>query len=820
MAEPKRVYLRNRAGERYSVPEGELDAALSDSIDGFRLESPEEAREEEIQKKYGSTGQQLLTGAETAASALTLGLSTHAERALGVPAEDIAGREEANPISAGVGTAVGIAAPLIASGGLSGAAAGTRAAAVRGAAELTAPALISRVGTAVGKGAKALLPGAEGLVGQMAVKGLAAGAAGAAEGALYSAGTVIHEQALGNPHLTAQSALSEVGLSAALFGGLGALGAAGSVGLGRAVTRAREATAKVTGRLREAFPTGERFATSVGEQYEGMEAALRRANAEFRPAETEALGLASYAKGEVSPTAVREAYAGVVDRVSQAAEAMRAKPELFPQRFAVRLEEGASALVRDVEEITKNPATAFRRLNKFKQSLDDVIKFDRIPSEESMEAIGALKSLRSDVRTILESESVFGAAGSRQAAFNEAQSEYLAAKKNFEKYFTTKSSAVGGPVRRINPSALDSLGKDTSAKGVLRQEAFDAYSAASQKLLDEIEQSAAHAPTGVFDRKAMGALVEKSDELLKGVQRGAALAQAASFLSGGAGLAGGLGVGAMVGGPVGAAIGAGLHVVAKAAEAVPRAVEVLSKLQAANKAVGKQVEKAMAAVATGGKAAAEAVRPTAAGTLVEEMGRVQRFAADPEHLTVTLARNTAGLQAHAPGVAQAMQTTAVRAVTYLAAQVPATPKVGPFGPQLKPSPEQVAVFARSWEAVYQPLSVLRHLQAGTLTPQHVAALQAVHPQLLAEMRAKAIDQLAAKPGMPYRARLMLSLFLGTDLDGTMRPASILQAQQTYRGPSAKPQDAQVVGPTAAGASKLSVASRTMTPLQRGANRED
>lgn len=63
-------------------------------------------------EKYSSLGQQAITGLEGAAEGVAGPLAPAAERLFGVPAEDIRGRHESNPISHGVGQAAGIAGSL------------------------------------------------------------------------------------------------------------------------------------------------------------------------------------------------------------------------------------------------------------------------------------------------------------------------------------------------------------------------------------------------------------------------------------------------------------------------------------------------------------------------------------------------------------------------------------------------------------------------------------------------------------------------------------------------------------------------------------
>lgn len=71
------------------------------------------------EEKYGSIGQQTITGVEGVAKGLAGPLATGAEKLLGVKSEDIQGREEANPVIHGTGEALGLAGPSLVSGGAS-----------------------------------------------------------------------------------------------------------------------------------------------------------------------------------------------------------------------------------------------------------------------------------------------------------------------------------------------------------------------------------------------------------------------------------------------------------------------------------------------------------------------------------------------------------------------------------------------------------------------------------------------------------------------------------------------------------------------------
>lgn len=134
-------------------------------------------------EKYSTPSQSALSAAEGAGEAATFGLSTAVERGLGVKAEDIRGRKEANP---GWNTAGQIAAL-----------------AVPGAPEAEA---LSKAGAA--------LPGLVGVSGKLATAAVRA----AGEGALLQGGDEVSKMLSNDPQQSAETMVANIGLGAVLGG--------------------------------------------------------------------------------------------------------------------------------------------------------------------------------------------------------------------------------------------------------------------------------------------------------------------------------------------------------------------------------------------------------------------------------------------------------------------------------------------------------------------------------------------------------------------------------------------------------------------------
>lgn len=882
----------------------------------------ESLRAEQRTKQYGQPLDQLETFGQSLGDTLTFGGLSLAERALTNDPEAMRQRQEAqateNPWSHGLGMAGAI--------GLGG---------LGGAAEASAPALISKAG-------KALSGGVEGLLGRALSKGVATAgeaaltkgaaglAGGALEGGLYGLGNVAHEAALGDPNLTAQKAISEVGLSAALGGGLsGAMGAA-EVGLPLAVSKAKgvfqdvfnkgegalgayykaaepitgtpadvatlmlEHRAEITGldkmvpgmadEISNATPSMAKWMVDNGGRLEEMEKAfpgtskqlartspetadyllnnwqkiitdpqarvgiaknlakgmqdvvdstnsvMRRINTELAPQEAEAL-----LQGHTGET-TQLAYAKLADEVQGAIGKMRAEPELYGQGYARQLEGIRDGILRDVE-VSANPVEAFKRMKVLRQSLDEAIPYTKDMGAlgiSERNALKVMKDIRGKVKGALTDEAVFGQAAARQSALDDAQREWFALTKrggDFNTKFMRKEMGAGGVSYSLKPTKLNTwLNQMADARGQDFADTWGRTMDAARKLVDEAEKSHHAAPTSVFDRKGLEAILKKSEEMTADARQAAAVTQVKNQLDPRMSW-GSMPISSMPGMVEKAAhmlLPGALTSTVKGtlslATSVPKSLAALSMLERVGKSVGKRIDSGVEAMMRGARAGRPTGSALAAGavhSVEQKITRVSDLAQNPATLQDALTRQTDAIHEHAPDTSNAMQVASARGVSFLQSKLPKQPPPTPLGKR-PPLPEHEKwAFARYYDAVDRPTSILDHAAQGTLLPMDVEAVRTVFPQLYAEMQKATLDKLTShKEPLPYRSSLMVSMIMGQDMDGTLGQKAIEANQMAYALPSSRsgddmaaPRQPGAVRPSQTGLGKLKVSNRASLPGQ-------
>ena len=570
-AEAEQIPVINPQGVFGYLPASQWDPGAE--LQGYRLASQEEIRKAQLQRQYGGAGSSLVAGGLAGLRALTFGGSDWLGEKVGelageTPEQSKAGlRElaEAHPVASGVGTVVGIALPLLLSGGAdapvaegqAAAATGEAASAASRLAQFAPPSLVARAGKAVSGAVEGVLPGAETLAGKIATRALAAGAGSAIEGAAYGAGQVVSEAALGDPNLTAQSALATIGLSTALGGGLGGLFGAGEVAIPAALRGASDAVGGAVQKFRNAYPEvyekltgipgsadmiregmakyGATFKTpreinalvrDLGESVESVDNAMSAARRELfskaRPLEAEEL------LSQVDPDtlAVRAASTrqkvadGFADAWAQAAQ----DPDLVRPGLSGELEKLNDGFLRRTAD--GSPLQVFEELRTARRQLDKLSNWSRttkeIPPLAQENADRIARGLRGLVGDALTDETTWGPAAVRQSALDEAFSSFLDARNAITK---GKLSPLGTSLLRtvrwhgeeeaqLNARALrtflSQMGDDRSGRiaGALGD-----YFSSAKRFTDAMEDTFRHAPTAKFDREALTGIIDRAGAL-------------------------------------------------------------------------------------------------------------------------------------------------------------------------------------------------------------------------------------------------------------------------------------------------------------------
>lgn len=220
------IPLHDTEGKEFSAPFDEATRLVQEG--SFRQPTPEELNLWVHKGKFGTAGQQALSFIEGATKGIAGPLSPLVEnKVFGIPYENIEARKEVNPGTHLAGEVAGTAAGVL----------------VPGLAEASLPGIIAKAGKAAEAGIAA-----EGAFGAIAKKAVS----GSIEGSLYELNNKIHEGVLGNPQAVSEYALADIGVSAALSGGLNAAFGAAAPWMKRLTDEGTAGAARLVNKLADA----------------------------------------------------------------------------------------------------------------------------------------------------------------------------------------------------------------------------------------------------------------------------------------------------------------------------------------------------------------------------------------------------------------------------------------------------------------------------------------------------------------------------------------------------------------------------------------
>jgi len=796
-------------GRRYSLDESELQEALRQ---GYRIETEETPQTlgESASEVAHEAVQTVGAAAEGAVEGLAPGVLGYA---VGAPkgeresdtsyarrraeAKEMLQRREESPIARGLGELAGmVASPLN---------------------KLTAPLEGPRAATVLGR------------VTQKAV-------AGAPVGALYGAGSTVSDAMLGDVELTADKLIAGAGLGALL-------GFAGA-GVGAAVEEGARAVMPKLGRsMGDAQKTLDELANDATVKATRAQQVVVNRIGEAKVAEA---GRVIRERGhlnvlsnpddiaksiEADLAKVGSTKGGFLDAADAAAtkpnfgEALKAVDDFAAKLSPLERETVAGNLSKArtaLEDIATDPkAGTWRAFDKWKQDLQAMAKFSRGAAEDDL-ALGLRRQLASVAREELDRQLV-PALAKDGAAFLESKATY-AALKDAQKLAQSGASRAGG--LGLKDLLVGTLGGSLHPAGI-------ATAIGSKFMREHGPALVAKTADAISKSPALAAVAKSMSTQVAGIAPklgpyGIALAEAFQQ-SPAMGLATHMtmaqvdpnyeatttAVGLGKEGPEEhkAALGRAHNLAALAVTAKSTDEEIHSYVERIVKGSGTPSRGSVLAKQDFGN---KRMRRSAEASHDKRVEEIRQLATDPNALLERMSKNLEAVGPVAPAVSAALTARAAAAVKYLAQAAEVPPRAGPLAREWTPTQAERFTFAQKLEVVEDPMSVMRHAAAGTLTDTQLEALKTVYPSLYRSMSDAALEKVASDPkNVPYPARMMLSRLTGIDVDGTLSAASIM-ANQTAIQKSRHNDEAQKQQAAAsAGSSPMTLAQRMALPSQRG-----
>lgn len=528
----------------------------------------------------------------------------------------------------------------------------------------------------------------------------------------------------------------------------------------------KDASRKVTGSLDGAIESGRVVdGSSFGEAKKNQMAKLVPAE-NLKPARDMALQVWSEAKK-------------VIDELQS--QSMKGGAEGSVKRLGRWLEDFANT----PKEQWNSAAELFDKIDDFKRRVGKEAGFGRgVHGRE--EATNAFNALYEKVlRPSLENEATWGAAAVAQKEINLATANMIDTNGKFLQRFTSQygSEAVTGAPKYIADSAkvngfingLTSAANDTNAKMasdyVLKRGTFlDAvtknYTLSKDALAAVTKERAA--------LKSMAETIAKTSNEVSNVNQ---LKQIMADERGHS---------------IHGIIGMAIDAVTKPGLTLARLAELEATKNRALAKIDDGITSIKKALSGGGERRKPGLAPIGDhDTYEKRRAAVLSAASKPDAISAHIQGASGPITPSAPATAQAFQRAGLRTVQYLMSELPKPPpRPGSLTPQVdaerwQASDQQKAQWNRKFDAATHPTYLLDFIADGTITSQHVAAVQATRPAMYADMAKKVDGELKSlKKPVPFSLQAPLKTFLGKP---QMDPGLQKLMQSNYVAPTPKSQ---------------------------------
>jgi len=816
------VTVKDPTGELGTLSKAELPKALQH---GFTIPNNDEIQAHNNKIEFGGPVNAMKAFGEAAAGTATFGLSRELENATGLTTPEAqAGRAQEHGVARTLGDVAGIAAPL--------------GAEALGAKIFNPVAKVAGIGADAGTLAAKLAP--EGSTLANIVKN---GAQGATEGLLYGAGQTVNEHAMGDPDVNGEKLLHNMGYGAIFGSGIGAgLGGAESL-VPKAVGVARDSLGKVkdilmgtkedAGALGNVFGKASSFvsgkpeesilnmwknkadllenpeereklysdfSSSMNDHFQKLNSALKSANGEARPEEIKSL------LSDIPHEQAVQQSANVWKSIDDTLKEMGDHAPLYPSSVPYKLTGIRDEFLKKAGNF-KNAADLYDSLNWLKKQIDDRFPiWGKQIQPEWKDSVNALRAIRSEIKANLENESIWGEAAARQSSFNDAQNKLFTVinpKNDFSKAFLRKSvSRTGQVVAEVDPAKVRAF---LSQAGTLRSEmkakALDDFFESSKGLINEIEKTYKNLPEKNFDKASIEGLINKNQAVSAKAQAQANLQKSMGMLQGGGHNAYLGEAGALVAGIHNPALGAAIEGISMLRNP-GLAIQRLAKIEKIVQKTTDMITKGAKGIFKAGVKSGETLSGYAGARLTQEHHddreeKISRFNQDADYAMNVLNNSTEGIYNSAPKTATSLRSAATRASEFLQSKLPPRPP-GLLDEKMPISQSQRAKFDRYYQAVEDPVAILKNIKDASLSNEQLETLQVVYPKLYEEMKTAVYEEMIDQAKVvgigtiPYATKMGLSKFLGEPVHSSLTPQAIMANQAMLapapqQSPMGKPQ---------------------------------
>lgn len=772
----------------------------------------------------------LLAGAAGLARGATFGLSDVALTKSGLVNKDtLTGLREFNPTASLFGEIGGAVAPTLLSGGAGalGSAARLASAPVRAAAtagKLVENAALKALGSEVAKSStRKILDGA-------AAKALGLGI----EGSFYGAGQIVSEAALGDPKQAAEKALSTIGLSAILSGGLG-----GSLALAAPAMKGIASSIKpYVSKLRQNFvgvsPAVEKTVLQKADKIEALSQYGDDLDSIVVNAAQDKMLVANQARYQLIDDVTTE-----VNRLIQEGNLNGKTQSLKPLWDSIN---------EARKKVAPSGKVATPELQRYVAQIDDL-------ENRLMEYAGETAGLTPEATLLARNELIERGQLTplqlndlkkqyyRSADFNKQVGQTTPVEDLYNslgKETNKLLDKVDENIRLQNMRLSSAIGSQQSLKnyGLYDRGSFDA--AKFQKLISANDAKYLEAKPWLEELDRLwGTDLAESVELLRAYKQIYPKDMVARSFSGRSLLQPVLGgaTGSLIGGPLGAAAGilgaaalqspvatkarigvadavtnllksdvsnklrsfggkAGMFIPSNTAPIIAGQVSALATLERQQKYVDNKIDRAASAF-THRFAEPDEDIPSLDATRSTNFGKVgNRYEPDrikafhdrtrelsdivnnPDRLTDMITNNLKQLSLVAPEIASNLAMHSVMAAQFLYSKAPKSPISDPYKPlseaAWRPSDTELSKFERYMQAVDSPMASFKDFVAGRMTREQAETLQVLYPTIYNQFSQKVLERVQKqKKPLTQKQRHQLDVLFGKQV------ANLSRLQQNY-----------------------------------------